>query len=257
MSDKKLTIVDILAPKLGSAISIKAILENYKKRYVTYIENNVKVHTSYIKNKDIYVIYTKIPSESNHKYEKELYYDIVVEFHPIDKSNKDEADLKNYQVKVYSNSPSFIYTFTNLFNENGWLSEYIPKKYYIKKALTDKAKVRNPMQIQGLEKSIWFTMFYIKSTRLYKKNVFKSHDKLPIKELINKVTTQNELMIKSKKRQDTKIVEKKTNKSTKQRKTNTNKLDRKLTSEMKNDLRTNLSRSTKTNNLKNGLKKKL
>ena len=129
--------------------------ENGKFEYALYID----------KSKDRYFIHIKIPSELVEKF----YYDIVVEFYPLDIAAKTAIDLRNYGVKFFSNDPSFVFTYAYVFNKYDlFIKELSPRM--VNKALKDKPDTRNPWQIPGYVKSLYFCYLYMKGKGLFDKS---------------------------------------------------------------------------------------
>lgn len=106
-----------------------------------------------------YLCYLKIPSEVI----KEFYYDVVIEFTPP--KGITGTDLKKYNVRFYSNDPSFAYTFTYAFRKNDLLIKDLEDKLS-KKALKNPAKEKNPHNQVGYVKSLYFA-YLIMSKRGY------------------------------------------------------------------------------------------
>lgn len=114
-----------------------------------------------------YFIYVKMPSEVV----KNFYYDTVIEFYPSSKTSSLDASLNNYYVRFYSNDPSFVYTYAYAFNKHDcFIKELAPKMS--KRALTDKALEKNPNNLVGYVKSIYFTFIFMKSKNLFYKTRF-------------------------------------------------------------------------------------
>lgn len=106
-----------------------------------------------------YLCYLKIPSETI----KDFYYDVVIEFTPP--KGITGTDLKKYNVRFYSNDPSFCYTFTYAFRKNDLLIKDLEDKL-AKKALKNPAKEKNPHNQVGYVKSLYFA-YLIMSKRGY------------------------------------------------------------------------------------------
>lgn len=103
-----------------------------------------------------YYIHVFVPSES----ERENTYDVVIELSPLEDSNKIETTLKNYQMRVFSNCPSFTYTYAYVYNDNGMLIPFLRNRYK-NIVLTDNPQVKNPGEVINYDKSIYFACKYI------------------------------------------------------------------------------------------------
>lgn len=104
-----------------------------------------------------YICYIKIPSEVVAKF----YYDVLIEFSPGKGINVGN-DLKKYNVRFFSNDPSFVYTFAHAFIKNKIFFTDFERKMS-KKAIKNVAKMKNPSDQVGYVKSLYFA--YIAMTR--------------------------------------------------------------------------------------------
>lgn len=110
-----------------------------------------------------YLIYIKIPSEKL----AEFYYDIIVEFTPP-KGEITGYSLDKYNVRFYANDPAFIYTFAHAFKTHNLLIPEFKDKLS-KRALKEKADEKNPQDVVGYVKSLYFTYLIMKSRGLFSK----------------------------------------------------------------------------------------
>ena len=107
--------------------------------------------------------YIKIPSEVVHKF----YYDVLIEFDPpvgVASGN----NLSNYNVKFYSNDPAFVFTFAHAFIKNGLFITDLTDKMS-KEAVKTKAKEKNPKDIVGYVKSLYFAYLFMTRRGLFNK----------------------------------------------------------------------------------------
>lgn len=98
----------------------------------------------------------KVPSE-DYKHNK-IAYDVFIEIEPERPDRKLKASMR--EIRVYSNCPSFIFTYAYVFNK---LDRIIPnfKDKIPKKALEEAPKIRNPVETLGFEKSIYYACRYL------------------------------------------------------------------------------------------------
>jgi hypothetical protein len=134
-----------------------------------------KIKARFFKENNDYFVYTKIPSESNSEYpnSKPIYYDVIFQLSPPNKAAMDLNSIREYDLKVFSNMPSFIYTFNYVYHYKRALIT-LPNGYYAQKAITDKAKVRNPLKLLGIDKSLWFTVYYLDEKRAFRRDNFEA-----------------------------------------------------------------------------------
>lgn len=119
------------------------------------------------------VAHVKIPSRSA----EGLMYDVLLEFNlssvPENITTIDKASLR-----VFSNCPSFTYTYANIFDKQGDLINWTKTKYS-KKIFELDPKIRNPHQIRSYERSLYFAIKYITSNgRNYKHKIDYNHIKV-------------------------------------------------------------------------------
>lgn len=146
------------------------IKSNLDKRFSDLVKKYGAFETKIYKNdKKEFLFHIKIPSE---KYEK-LFYDTVIRLRPISNSSLSDFTLMNYEINVYSNSPAFVFTYAYVFNKDGLFIEFL-KGRISNKALTDRPKIKNPFEIYGFEKSLYFALSYIKLNSYHVKSKIQS-----------------------------------------------------------------------------------
>ncbi|MGL4950073.1 MAG: hypothetical protein ACRC5M_06795 [Anaeroplasmataceae bacterium] len=165
---KHLSIEDIIRPSMGSAISIKPLLDSYIIRYNQFSAKDIKMY--YIPNGNSYVVHVLVPSEKNDEFEKSVYYDVVIEFYPVTKENANELTLKNYGVRLFSNSINWMFNFTYVFAKNGHIPHFIPKSYYSAQALKEPPKKTNPYGIYGVERVVFIAFYHLEIITGFRKN---------------------------------------------------------------------------------------
>ena len=149
---------------MGIANSVISNREMYRNLYTNKLDTIMvreagKVTYHLYKAKKKFFAYIKIPSETV----KDFYYDVLIEFSPPkDESIVKRPSLKEYNVRFYSNDPSFVFTFAHAFLENDmFIKEY--KDKMSKEAVKKLAVVKNPMNQVGYVKSLYFA--YLIMTR--------------------------------------------------------------------------------------------
>lgn len=145
--------------------------------------------------KDSHYIYMKIPSEVI----PEFYYDVVIQLYTTNNGIKNEANLRRYSVKFYSNDPAFVYTFAHSFAKNNLFITDLELKMS-KQALRTKAVMKNPKDNVWYVKSLYFAYLTMEKYNLFSKPMFSNNGKpYKKKELLNKITQAE---IKVQQRQD-------------------------------------------------------
>lgn len=151
------------------------IIDDLNNRYAKLISQHKGFKFGIFKKKDDYIFHFKIPSETVDG----VMYDVVIMFviPPDDNDAKMERTLKNYHVKLFSNSPNFTFTYTYVLNKSGILVPFMKKKCS-DDALNQAPTVRNPVEVYGFEKSCYYACRYIQQNNLLVKFELDSNLKL-------------------------------------------------------------------------------
>lgn len=140
-----------------------------KKLDALMVRENGKIDYKLYILKDLYYIHFKIPSETVEKF----YYDVVIKFIPNGDSHN-RKDLKDYHFECYSNDPSFVFTFAHSFIKNElFISEL--KDKMSKEAIKKNADERNPDNIVGYVKSLYFAYLVMRRHSLFDKILFTTY----------------------------------------------------------------------------------
>jgi len=137
------------------------------------------MYTLYKDSDKRYLIHLKIPSELIGKF----YYDVVIEYITSNTAVAAENNLNSYETKFFSNDPAFVFTHAHAFNKNKMFIEDLKEKMS-SKALTDKAVIKNPKDVIGYVKQIYFAYLYIKLKGLDKKVAWLGETKTYSKEAL-------------------------------------------------------------------------
>lgn len=185
-----ITMEDILNNPTGKGSAGLArrdiIRENLIHRYEK-IRNKVRCKVSSFED-GTKVFVLDIPSESYYDVFK-LTYQVVLTFSVNETTinNLRKAGyLNNYDMQMYSNSPNFMYTYAYVYNADGLIQHWLLKKLPMK-ALTEVPSVRNPQLQYGYEKSVYFSLLYIKENGLNKISFLGSTPKVTPNKIIRDV----------------------------------------------------------------------
>ena len=158
----------------GAVVTV-AQREIMKVRYKSKFDNILlrekgKIDYRLFKNSkdNTFWIYVKIPSELV----KDFYYDTIIKFYADENIKGGGADLLKYNVKFYSNDPSFVYTYAYVFNQNQLFIEELTSKMS-KEALTKAPTEKNPSNSVGYVKSLYFVYLLMQNRSLNKVNIFE------------------------------------------------------------------------------------
>lgn len=165
---------------MGSGSSVLMLPELRKSLDAQYQNLLSKITmTWYLFQDKYYIAHVKIPSRTIEK----LFYDVFIE---IDKSSIPASStiVNGGNARVFSNCPSFTFTYAKVFDDKGDLIPWTKEKYNAEVFVNDPVK-RNPMKISSYERSIYFAIKFITTGgRNYKKQVelhihkVKSHTEL-------------------------------------------------------------------------------
>jgi hypothetical protein len=199
-----------------SALQIKLVMNDLVFRYTRNIKDQMQIKV--FKEKEDYFIYAKVPSESNDEYpdSKPIHYDVVIQLSPPNKASLAWTDIREYDAKVYANIPSFVFTFNYVYHFRRALIT-MPNGFYTRQAVMERPRVRNPLNLLGIEKSLWFTIFYLDDHKIFKRSnidglLIKGHNLVKlIKEESIKSQDRKlaECEVREKHKRDLKEVEKK------------------------------------------------
>lgn len=145
--------------------------ENGKITYFIYKENN-----------KVFYFHIKIPSEVV----KDFYYDVVIRFEGTGDQVKFMKGLEEYQVQFYSNDPAFVYTYAHVFRRNNLFINALASKMS-KESIRKPPKEKNPQQLVGYVKSLFFAYLFMKQRGLFHRVRLESAQPLDMKFLIASV----------------------------------------------------------------------
>ena len=121
------------------------------------------------KGKDQFYAHVKIPSEVV----PHFYYDVVIKFSTKDNGLRVGNTLNEYDVQFFSNDPAFVFTYERVFHKLGmFVEECKPKASKI--ALRKDPKEKNPYEVPGYVKSIYFCYLFMKRSNLFSKAQYKT-----------------------------------------------------------------------------------
>lgn len=174
----RMTFNQYIQNPMGIANAVISNREMYRKFYNEKFDkivlretgrlNNMENHL--YKDGDRYIAYLKIPSEVV----PQFYYDVVIEFtepKTKDKNIKKKItgnSLEDYYVRFYSNDPSFVFTFCHAFIKNDMFFKEFSNKMS-KQAIKNRAVQKNPKDVVGYVKSLYFAYILMSRRGLFNK----------------------------------------------------------------------------------------
>lgn len=99
------------------------------------------------------VFYVAVPSETF--YMNKVRWDCIVEI-----KYDENKTLENRDARYYTNSPSFIYTYAYVFNQQDLLPDFIKVKMPTR-CLTDPPVIKNPVESRGFDKILYQALKYL------------------------------------------------------------------------------------------------
>lgn len=150
--------------KGSTVFNKKVILDDLDSRYSKLLNTHKSFKTFiWIDKLDFYVL-VKIPSETH----ENVYYDVMLKFVEANTDVRSDTNLNRYLMYVFSNSPSFVFTYANVYARNGFIVDFLENKYK-KEVLTDSPVIRNPNDVISYEKSIYYACKYLSEKNLLNK----------------------------------------------------------------------------------------
>ena len=153
-------------------------INELKDKYFKYISKHIMCSCVYNKFRDSYTFFFKIPSEENDQYPTDIFYDVVIEFIPNKQQKaalKNATSIKNYDIKIFSNSPGFVFTFDYVVKHryNGFPT-CIPFTMYSRVALTQPPRIKNTIEVMTIEKTTWWSFFHLEHNGYFDKDTINT-----------------------------------------------------------------------------------
>lgn len=189
-----MTFKEWIANPSGKGSAVMTHKDMYHKMYndklnlVILREGNTFNYTLYKKDDYLYLIHMKVPSEVI----KGFYYDVVIEFSTTNSAYAAGGSLDKYDVRLFSNSPDFMFTHAHAYNKSGLLFADLSAKLP-KQSLTEVAKERNPKDQIGYVKSIFFAYLICVQKGLLNKVVYYAAKPYVKKDLLNLITHASDI----------------------------------------------------------------
>lgn len=140
------------AGKGSAVLNINATKNKFQEKY-NQIRKRIS-HKSFFVKDDIYIL-VNIPSSV-----EGIMYDVLMKFEKNKKSIG--TTILDMEMRLFSNSPSFLYTYANAYDKQKLFIKECKKKLS-PKMLSDIAKTRNPYGVLSYDFSIYSALWYILS----------------------------------------------------------------------------------------------
>lgn len=173
----------------GSSVLMIAPMRQELDRQYSDLQSNMSVKW-YSMGEKYLIGHVKVPSHSIEK----MYYDVLIEI-DTETIPKNTTVINNGNARVFSNCPSFTFTYAKVFNDNGNLIDWTKSKYD-KEVFKEDPIRRNPAKITSYERSLYLAFKYITSAgRNYKSKVeYKITQVKSTKEILDNVKSSKEIL---------------------------------------------------------------
>lgn len=154
--------LDNPAGKGDSSLGRAAIISTLNGKYDELVKNKKIVCKVYRKMgiSSEYFIHLIIPTET----ERDNTYDVVFHLYKNKKENP-TAKVKDYEVKFFTNTPSFAYTFLHVYAKNDLFEESLSNKFD-KQFFKDAPVERNRFNVVNYDKYLFFGAKYVLESHL-------------------------------------------------------------------------------------------
>lgn len=124
---------------------------------------------------------------------KKMGYDVVIQV-DLTESENSRQSIARFPFRVFSNSPSFYYTYAKAFQENDMFCDWLRRKYE-RKVMSKQSNSRNPQRIIGYERSIYLCMTYLnehfRSTPAW--NIYNQAEKASYQWIVDRISSQDDV----------------------------------------------------------------
>lgn len=167
-----MTLNEFLKNPVGSgdtSTNTKIISSTLNSKYYDLLKSGKKIKCIIYKDKYDYYYHLTIPSETG----RGNSYDVVIQFIGNKGLAGSTSSVKDYPIKLFSNSPAFAYTYANAYKKNDLLVDCLTKKFE-SQMVKKPAKVRNRYGIIGYDKYLYFGAKHIQESNLLSKEIANS-----------------------------------------------------------------------------------
>lgn len=184
-----MTIHDYLNYPMGKGASVMMIGEAKSKMIEKFLLDESSITYNLYNTGKTLVFHFEIPSHST----KGIMYDVIVEFPYTQADLNIGNSLYEFPFKVYSNCPSFVYSYAYVFYQKGLICDWLLSRYD-RKTLTTPPKTRNEFGIIFYEKSIFFALYYIRKNMNQSLDLLtKSARRTSISDIKSRVNSQTNI----------------------------------------------------------------
>ena len=163
----KITFKEFLDNPNGKGSSVnpyrKVITDLLSLRFKKLMSRNRnKPVITFYKNDAVFYAHVLVPTEDD---ERDNNYDVLIEFTKTSPESNPRT-LRDYNVKFFSNCPSFLFTYAHTFKKKDVLIPFT-FNHFKSPILTSAPVVRNPDEVIGMDKSIFFALLMMEESHEY------------------------------------------------------------------------------------------
>lgn len=165
----------------------KVIKDNLRMRYTKEVYPRGIDYKIYNEG-DNFVLHFRIPSENY-----DIHFDVVLRIIPVDGA----TNVRDWEVEFFSNIPAFTFTYAYAIYHKGWLISQLADRFS-DVALTETPRVKNPLEENGFEKSIYYALLFMENFHLFSSANLKrlGKEKVDWKKLSTSIDTDSGIMKK-------------------------------------------------------------
>ena len=135
------------------------------------------------------IIHCHLPSKTK----KNFTYDVIIQL-DLTEAESSRLTIARFPMRVFSNSPSFYYTYAQGFKDQDMFCTWLQRKYD-RKVMRTPSKSRNPNRQTGYERTIYTCAYYV-AHQLRSRPAIDIYNEAPVisyKDLVNRVASQDDL----------------------------------------------------------------
>lgn len=156
--------------KGDASVNVSLIRQMLDGKYQVYEDSKknkeIKMKVFHQPLKDVYWIWLTIPTET----ERDNSYDVVYTFTNPKSTDRLTQAIGKFDIQIFSNTPSFAFTYAYVYNKNGMLIPSLANKLG-RTFLKDSPDVRNRNQLMLFDKYVYFGARYIKDSKILNRMV--------------------------------------------------------------------------------------
>lgn len=190
--DDSLTFGDYLANPYGRGVGVAPtalIKDTVANALINDYPSEITFQTFKADDRQL-IFLCRIPSRTK----KAVNYDVVIQLDLSVVEDNVKISIARCPFRCFSNSPSFYYTYANVFQSHDLFCDWLKRKYE-RKIMRKKPIVRNPSQIVGYERTVYTCMYVILEKTRHKAatDLYNQAVKASYREMAKLIQSQDEV----------------------------------------------------------------